>query len=113
MHISTPIIHEVERSPNSHWPWEASVANWRQLYTAALLNTNPNVFEPVVDEASRAMNLRSAELRSGRWAWQELHEIALAAKSLVVMRAAWQESKLGRRSQILIPSSERYRWPRA
>ena len=84
------------------------MANWRQLYTAALLNTNPDVFELVVDEASLAMN-RSAELKSERWAWQELQEIALALKSLLVMRAAWEESKLGRRSQTSVLPGERHR----
>jgi len=78
-----------------------------------MLNANSELFELVADETAREMNFRSSELKDRRGAAQELQEIALAAKSLLVMRAAWEESKLGRRSQILIPSSEKYRWPKA
>jgi hypothetical protein len=72
------------------------VANWRQLYAAALRSTNPDAFELIVDEASRAMKLRSADLKSGPWGRQELQEIALAAKSLPVLRAGWEESQFGK-----------------
>jgi hypothetical protein len=89
------------------------VANWRQLYAASLLNTNSDLFELVADEASRAMNFRLGELRDRRGVAQELQEIALAAKSLLVMRAAWEESKLGRRSQNLTPSGEKQCQPKA
>lgn len=42
------------------------MANWRQLYTAVLLNTNPDLFELVADEAARAMNFRLGELKDCR-----------------------------------------------
>jgi hypothetical protein len=36
---------------------EASV-DWRQLYTAAILNTDPTCFEVVLDEVARAIDVR-------------------------------------------------------
>jgi hypothetical protein len=82
------------------------VANWRQLYTAVLVNTNSDLFELVADEASHAMYFRSGELKDRRGVAQELQEITLAAKSLRVVRAAWEESKLGRRSQNCLCSGQ-------
>ena len=82
------------------------MANWRQLYTAVLLNTNSDLFELVADEAARAMSFRSYALKDCRGVAQELQEIALASKSLRVMRAAWDEAKLSRRSQNCLSSTE-------
>ena len=69
------------------------MASWRRLYAAVLLNTNSDLFELAADEAARSMNFRSSDLKDRRGVAQELQEIALAARSLLVMRAAWEEAK--------------------
>jgi hypothetical protein len=70
------------------------VADWRQFYTAAILNIDPACTEFVLDEAARAMELRLEELANVGGDFEERHEIALAAKSLLIKRAEWEESKL-------------------
>jgi hypothetical protein len=71
--------------------------DWRQLYTAAILNTDPTCFDVVLDEVALAMDARLDELANMQGYAEERREIALAAKSLLVMRAEWEESKLARR----------------
>jgi hypothetical protein len=68
--------------------------DWRQLYTAAILTTDPGCVEFVLDETARAMDLRLDELAGLRGYSEERHEIAMAAKSLLIKRAEWEESKL-------------------
>lgn len=79
--------------PKHSRPWEASV-DWRQLYTAAILTTDPGCIEFVLDEAARAMDLRLDELATTGGDFEERREIAMAAKSLLIKRSEWQESKL-------------------
>jgi hypothetical protein len=73
------------------------VADWRQFYTAAALNTDSDCMEFVLDEAARAMDLRLEELAKAAGDFEERREIALAAKSLLLKRAEWEESKLAER----------------
>jgi hypothetical protein len=68
--------------------------DWRQLYTAAILTTDPGCVEFVLDEAARAMESRLDELANVPGYSEERREIALAAKSLLIKRAEWEESKL-------------------
>jgi len=70
------------------------VADWRKLYTAAILNTDPTCFDIVLDEVASAMDARLDELVDLQGYGEERREIALAAKSLLIMRAEWEESKL-------------------
>jgi hypothetical protein len=70
------------------------VADWRQFYTAAILTGDPACIGFVLDEASHAMDRRLDELSGIRGYSQERREIALAAKSLLIKRAEWEESKL-------------------
>jgi hypothetical protein len=71
--------------------------DWRQPYTAAILNTDPTCFEVVLDEVARAMDVRLNALRDMKGYTEERMEIALAAKSLLIMRAELEESKLAER----------------
>jgi hypothetical protein len=71
--------------------------DWRQLYTAAILNTDSTCFEVVLDEVACAMDVRLTALRVIQGDTEERREIALAAKSLLIMRAELEESKLAER----------------
>jgi hypothetical protein len=73
------------------------MADRRQFYTAAILNADPACVGFVLDEASHAMDLRLDELSKIRGYCEERHEIAMAAKSLLIKRAEWEESKLSKR----------------
>jgi hypothetical protein len=70
------------------------MADWRQLYAAAILTSDPLCLEFILDEAARAMDRRLNELAEVRVASEERREIALAAKSLLMKRAEWEESRL-------------------
>jgi hypothetical protein len=62
------------------------VADWRELYAAAAVNSDPRYLETVVDEARRAMEIRLNELACIRGYSNERSEIALAMRSLIAMR---------------------------
>jgi hypothetical protein len=62
------------------------VADWRELYAAAAVNSDPRYLETVVDEARRAMEVRLNELACIRGYSNERSEIALAMRSLIAMR---------------------------
>jgi hypothetical protein len=70
------------------------MADWRQFYTAAILNTDPASVEFVLDEASHAMDLRLDEIANAGGDFEERRENALAAKSLLIKPAEWEESTL-------------------
>jgi hypothetical protein len=73
------------------------VAYWRQLYTAAILNADPECFDVVLDEVACAMDVRLDELTDVCGYAEERREIALAAKSLLLVRSDWEESKSAKR----------------
>jgi hypothetical protein len=50
------------------------MADWRQFYTAAILNTNPPVSNSL-DEASHAMDLRLDEIANAGGSFEERREI--------------------------------------
>jgi hypothetical protein len=75
---------------------EVTVADWRQLYTAAILNSDPACFDVILDEVAHAMDIRLDELVDMQGYDDERREIALAAKSLSMMRVEYEESKLGK-----------------
>lgn len=62
------------------------MADWRELYAAAAVNSDPRYLETVVDEARRAMEVRLNELACIRGYSNERSEIALAMRSLIAMR---------------------------
>jgi hypothetical protein len=53
--------------------------------------------EFILDEAACAMDLRFGELANQPGDFEERREIALGAKSLLLKRAEWEESKLAER----------------
>jgi hypothetical protein len=65
------------------------VAGRRQLYTAAILNTDPACCEVVLDEVATAMDIRLDELADMQGYAEERRQIALAARSLLLKRAEW------------------------
>jgi hypothetical protein len=85
------------------------VATWRMIYTAAILSTDPDCADIVLDEAARAMDMRLDELANLRGYEEEQREIALAAKSLLIIRAEWEESKLTKRDRTSMPPGEKLR----
>jgi hypothetical protein len=59
------------------------------------------------------MDIRFDELATLRGYEEEEQEIALAAKSLLIIRAERTESKLGKRTPISIPPRQKYRTTKA
>jgi hypothetical protein len=64
------------------------MADWRQFYTAAILNADPGCIGFVLDEAAHAMDLRLNELATTCGYSEERHEIALAARGEVTCHQA-------------------------
>jgi hypothetical protein len=68
---------------------------WRELYSAAVLETNPDQLGQRVAEATNAMFLRDEELEHGAEAEAEREEIARASEALLVLKTeyrTWKEA---------------------
>jgi hypothetical protein len=70
------------------------MAEWRQLFAAAMTANDPQNIDILIDEASNALDKRLIELDSlhdGEGSRREVEEIMRAAKRLVIHRAETHE----------------------
>jgi hypothetical protein len=63
------------------------MANWRQLYTAAMIETDVDNLGVLIEETSRAIEVRLDELKKGQNGYGERKEIADVANALVALKA--------------------------
>ena len=61
------------------------MADWRELYAAAAVTSDPRSFETGLEDAKRAMEIRLNELSCIRGYSHERSEIALAVRSLIAI----------------------------
>jgi hypothetical protein len=66
---------------------------WQELYSAAVLETNPDQLGQRVEEATNAMFLRDEELNHGAEAEAEREEMARASEALLVLKTDYQTWK--------------------
>jgi hypothetical protein len=67
------------------------VANWRQLYTAAMLETDVGILDILIEDASRAIEARLYELKKSQKDKSERQEVVDAANALFALQADWEE----------------------
>ena len=66
---------------------------WQELYSAAVLETNPDQLGQRVEEATNAMFRRDEELDHSPDADQEREEMAHASEALLVLKTDYQTWK--------------------
>jgi len=66
---------------------------WRELYSAAVLETNPDQLGQRIEEATNAMFLRDEELNHGAESEAEREEMACASEALLVLKTDYQTWK--------------------
>jgi hypothetical protein len=70
------------------------MADWRQLYTAAVLETDPTRLMMVITETEEAMEIRLRELSREDKERQEIANAATALALLKVERESWKQEPL-------------------
>jgi hypothetical protein len=66
---------------------------WRELYSAAVLETDPGQLSQRIEEATNAMFLRDEELEHTAEAEAEREEMARASEALLVLKTDYQTWK--------------------
>jgi hypothetical protein len=66
---------------------------WRELYSAAVLETDPGRLSQRIEEATNAMFLRDEELEHSAEAEAEREEMARASEALLVLKTDYQTWK--------------------
>jgi hypothetical protein len=69
---------------------------WREVYSAAVLETDPNRLDQLIEETTNAMLQREKELVSNPDADAERQEMARASEALLVLKndqQSWREYK--------------------
>jgi hypothetical protein len=73
---------------------ELNLRTWRELYSAAILETDPNQLGARVEEATAALFERDEELDHSAEAEAEREEMAAASEALLVLKndyQSWQD----------------------
>ena len=66
---------------------DTAMADWRQLYTATILETNADHLDLLLDEALRAIEARLDELLRLKGYDDERREMHEASRSLLILKA--------------------------
>jgi predicted PhzF superfamily epimerase YddE/YHI9 len=63
------------------------MATWRQLYTAAMLETNVGLLDILIEDTARAIEMRLDELKKSQDGDGERKEIADATSAMLALKA--------------------------
>jgi hypothetical protein len=63
------------------------MANWRQLYTAAMVETDVDNLGVLIEDTSRAIEVRLDELKKSQNGYGERKEIEDVANALLALKA--------------------------
>jgi hypothetical protein len=63
------------------------MANWRQVYTAAMVETDVDNLDVLIEDTSRAIEVRLDELKKSQNGYGERKEIEDVANALLALKA--------------------------